>query len=453
MLTLFAMKTIAIGFLLLVVGWAPIGSASALGPLRPVAMSHKLKSLELKPFPRAAAGHAIQDKHAVRRLSVSSKRFVSLSSPSRSPPLSDVIAGMKPAALVVAAASVVAAPDDSSWAVFSASVTPTINISTQTIVLVVNLKNTINMKKSDNESDAMSDDAFDWPGWTHASENPKLPIILIGPPGPVLSFLVGKIFANIDVMSDDVPSIPWSGFCGGPDDGPPQPAEPDAEGGIPDDDIFEKAARRSVEAAKHIGCEDGVIVKASEGGGVDNDNEEGLRNAYMCVQVFNEAGGSPIFLVQLCKIVRHAEVQIVGDEHGDADTLPSPEANDDASLSGTSNMGYTISLQWEIIFALVALCLVGGLFVMARGILKGPSASRGRPLGLFGALSRTLPKKKHRKRMVRLPRLRMMIFLALIVGASFQVDADSAESKGKDKGSTVHVSMEINANGMCSMLP
>lgn len=43
-----------------------------------------------------------------------------------------------------------------------------------------------------------------WPGWGHASENPKLPntlkskgIKFIGPTGPVMSVLGDKIGANI----------------------------------------------------------------------------------------------------------------------------------------------------------------------------------------------------------------------------------------------------------------
>jgi len=68
-----------------------------------------------------------------------------------------------------------------------------------------------------------------WPGWGHASENPKLPntlnalgIKFIGPTGPVMSVLGDKIAANILAQTAKVPSIPWSGSCGGPDDGPLQ---------------------------------------------------------------------------------------------------------------------------------------------------------------------------------------------------------------------------------------
>uniref|UniRef100_A0A7S2EIT5 Acetyl-CoA carboxylase n=1 Tax=Ditylum brightwellii TaxID=49249 RepID=A0A7S2EIT5_9STRA len=171
-----------------------------------------------------------------------------------------------------------------------------------------------------------------WPGWGHASENPALPntlkamgIKFIGPPGPVMSVLGDKIAANILAQTAEVPSIPWSGSYGGPDDGPLQ-ANLNEEGTIPDD-IFEMATCRNVEeaveAATKIGYENGIMIKASEGGGGKGirfvDNEADLRNAY--VQVSNEVIGSPIFLMQLCKNARHIEVQIVGDEHGNAVAL------------------------------------------------------------------------------------------------------------------------------------
>lgn len=171
-----------------------------------------------------------------------------------------------------------------------------------------------------------------WPGWGHASENPALPntlkklgIKFIGPPGPVMSVLGDKIAANILAQTAQVPSIPWSGSYGGPDDGP-LVAELTEEGTIPDA-TFEKATCRNVEeaieAANRIGYENGIMIKASEGGGGKGirfvDNEEDLKNAY--VQVTNEVVGSPIFLMQLCKNARHLEVQIVGDEHGNAVAL------------------------------------------------------------------------------------------------------------------------------------
>jgi len=171
-----------------------------------------------------------------------------------------------------------------------------------------------------------------WPGWGHASENPKLPntlnsmgIKFIGPTGPVMSVLGDKIAANILAQTAKVPSIPWSGSFGGPDDGPLQ-ANLNEEGTIPEE-IFELGTARTVdeavEAAARIGYENGIMIKASEGGGGKGirfvDNEDDLRNAY--VQVTNEVIGSPIFIMQLCKNARHIEVQIVGDQHGNAVAL------------------------------------------------------------------------------------------------------------------------------------
>jgi len=171
-----------------------------------------------------------------------------------------------------------------------------------------------------------------WPGWGHASENPALPntltklgIKFIGPPAPVMSVLGDKIAANILAQTANVPAIPWSGSFGGPDDGPLQ-ADLNEEGTIPEE-IFEKATCRNVEeaieAAERIGYENGLMIKASEGGGGKGirfvDNEKDLRNAF--IQVQNEVVGSPIFIMQLCKNARHLEVQIVGDEHGNAVAL------------------------------------------------------------------------------------------------------------------------------------
>jgi acetyl-CoA carboxylase / biotin carboxylase 1 len=171
-----------------------------------------------------------------------------------------------------------------------------------------------------------------WPGWGHASEKPELPTALkangiqfIGPPAPVMSVLGDKIAANILAQTAKVPSIPWSGSYGGPDDGPLQ-AELTEEGTIPPA-IFEKATCRNVEeaieAALRIGYENGIMIKASEGGGGKGirfvDNEVDLKNAF--IQVQNEVVGSPIFIMQLCKNARHIEVQIVGDEHGNAVAL------------------------------------------------------------------------------------------------------------------------------------
>ncbi|CAM9556080.1 unnamed protein product, partial [Phaeothamnion confervicola] len=69
-----------------------------------------------------------------------------------------------------------------------------------------------------------------WPGWGHASENPRLPtqltaagIKFIGPTAPVMAVLGDKIAANILAQTAKVPSIPWSGqgLTADLTDGPP----------------------------------------------------------------------------------------------------------------------------------------------------------------------------------------------------------------------------------------
>eukprot|EP00448_Togula_jolla_P028624 CAMPEP_0170621536 /NCGR_PEP_ID=MMETSP0224-20130122/28649_1 /TAXON_ID=285029 /ORGANISM="Togula jolla, Strain CCCM 725" /LENGTH=2149 /DNA_ID=CAMNT_0010947793 /DNA_START=63 /DNA_END=6512 /DNA_ORIENTATION=- len=162
-----------------------------------------------------------------------------------------------------------------------------------------------------------------WPGWGHASENPKLPaglskegIIFIGPTSPVMSVLGDKIAANILAQTAGVNSIPWSG------DG--LKAELTDEGTIPDE-IFQKGLINSmdqaIECANRIGYP--VMLKASEGGGGKgirmSANEEELAANYP--QVLAEVPGSPVFMMQLCTGARHIEVQIVGDMHGNAVAL------------------------------------------------------------------------------------------------------------------------------------
>lgn len=140
-----------------------------------------------------------------------------------------------------------------------------------------------------------------------------------------MSVLGDKIAANILAQTAKVPSIPWSGSFGGPDDGPLE-ANLNEEGTIPDE-IFEKGTARTVEeaieAARRIGYENGIMIKASEGGGGKGirfvDNEEDLATAFETVK--SEVVGSPIFIMQLCKNARHIEVQIVGDQHGNAVAL------------------------------------------------------------------------------------------------------------------------------------
>jgi len=100
-------------------------------------------------------------------------------------------------------------------------------------------------------------------------------------------------------------------------------AELTPEGTIPEE-TFEKGTCRTVEqalsVAKRIGYENGIMIKASEGGGGKGIRlvykEEDMRDMFLQVQ--NEVVGSPIFLMQLCQNNRHIEIQIVGDQHGNA---------------------------------------------------------------------------------------------------------------------------------------
>lgn len=157
-----------------------------------------------------------------------------------------------------------------------------------------------------------------WPGWGHASENPKLPaklkelgITFIGPNSSVMAALGDKIAANILAQTAQVPSIPWSG------DG--LTCNLTAEGTIPEE-VFLKAmvntADEAIASAAKIGYP--VMVKASEGGGGKGirkaANDEELKVAFTNVQT--EVPGSPIFMMQMVFNARHLEVQIIGDEYG-----------------------------------------------------------------------------------------------------------------------------------------
>jgi len=169
-----------------------------------------------------------------------------------------------------------------------------------------------------------------WPGWGHASENPALPrgldakgIKFIGPRGPIMYALGDKIAANILAQTAGVPSIPWSGSFGGENDGP-LTAELDEECGV-SKEIFDKAMVTTLDEALASAARIGypVMLKASEGGGGKgirmSADEEELKSNF--VQVQNEVPGSPMFMMQLCQGARHLEVQIVGDEHGNAVAL------------------------------------------------------------------------------------------------------------------------------------
>ena len=159
-----------------------------------------------------------------------------------------------------------------------------------------------------------------WPGWGHASENPKLPtalayhdIAFLGPSAESMDAVGDKICANLLAQSCDVNVIPWSGSG---------LTVPDIT--IPED-VLLMATLRTLEEAEASAAKVGfpLMIKASEGGGGKGirmvSNMDELRTGY--VQVQAEVPGSPIFIQQLSTNSRHLEVQVVADKHGNAISL------------------------------------------------------------------------------------------------------------------------------------
>ena len=163
-----------------------------------------------------------------------------------------------------------------------------------------NTNNYANVKLIVDTASRLGVDAV-WPGWGHASENPKLPralkekgIAFMGPPAPVMSVLGDKIAANILAQTAKVPSIPWSGSFGNPGDDGPLQANLQEDGTIPRE-TFEAGCVHSAEealaAAERVQYP--VMLKASEGGGGKGirmcKNAEELSAAFP--QVENEQPG------------------------------------------------------------------------------------------------------------------------------------------------------------------
>ena len=185
-----------------------------------------------------------------------------------------------------------------------------------------------------------------WPGWGHASENPKLPsalayhdIAFLGPSAAAMDAVGDKICANILAQSCDVDVIPWSG-SGLTVDGTTIPEQ-----------TLRAATLRTVEegtyrrvspnpasafaytiltlsftitaevSAEKVGFP--LMIKASEGGGGKGirmvHTMAELRVGYTQVQA--EVPGSPIFIQQLSTNARHLEVQVVADSYGNAISL------------------------------------------------------------------------------------------------------------------------------------
>lgn len=156
-----------------------------------------------------------------------------------------------------------------------------------------------------------------WPGWGHASENPRLPrdldaagIVFMGPPASAIDAVGDKIRANLLAQSNRVNVIPWSG-TGLTLEGTTVPPETMEAACV-------HSAEEALASAQRIGYP--IMVKASEGGGgkgirmVHTDEE--CVNGYN--QVIAEVIGSPVFLQKLSQRSRHLEVQVLADAYGTA---------------------------------------------------------------------------------------------------------------------------------------
>eukprot|EP00069_Balaena_mysticetus_P020536 bmy_02870T0 len=168
-----------------------------------------------------------------------------------------------------------------------------------------------------------------WAGWGHASENPKLPELLLkngiafmGPPSQAMWALGDKIASSIVAQTAGIPTLPWSGsgLC-------VDWHENDFSKRILNvpQELYEKGCVKDVDdglkAAEEVGYP--VMIKASEGGGGKGirkvNNADDFPNLFRQVQA--EVPGSPIFVMRLAKQSRHLEVQILADQYGNAISL------------------------------------------------------------------------------------------------------------------------------------
>lgn len=170
-----------------------------------------------------------------------------------------------------------------------------------------------------NEVDAV------WAGWGHASENPNLPealsktkrgIVFIGPGAKAMDELGDKINSTILAQSVNVRCVPWSGSHVQINYNFEEGISKEVQSQATVDDYDEL-----LEAVKHIGFP--VMIKASEGGGGKGirkaSSMEDLEMAFRQVQ--GEVPGSPIFAMRMAPGCHHLEVQVLGDNYGDAVSL------------------------------------------------------------------------------------------------------------------------------------
>jgi acetyl-CoA carboxylase/biotin carboxylase 1 len=165
-----------------------------------------------------------------------------------------------------------------------------------------------------------------WAGWGHASENPKLPELLlknniafIGPPEKAMWALGDKIASSIVAQTCNVPTLPWSG------DGLVATSVGKDKRIKISNELFKKGCVESAEegliVAQKIGFP--VMIKASEGGGGKGIRkaEQGDDFSNLFRQVQSEIPGSPIFIMKLATCARHLEVQLLADQYGNAISL------------------------------------------------------------------------------------------------------------------------------------
>ena len=167
-----------------------------------------------------------------------------------------------------------------------------------------------------------------WPGWGHASEDPRLPeqlaalsppIAFMGPPAAAMHALGDKISSMIVAQHAGLPCLPWSGseVC---------ETEIGADGCV---SVPRAAyARACLRDAEHgLACAHAigfpVMLKASEGGGGKGirmcHSPESFTQLYGAV--LGEVPGSPVFLMKLAEDARHLEVQLLADQHGQVVSL------------------------------------------------------------------------------------------------------------------------------------
>ncbi|KII67787.1 Acetyl-CoA carboxylase [Thelohanellus kitauei] len=171
-----------------------------------------------------------------------------------------------------------------------------------------------------------------WPGWGHASENPRLPellaslnILFLGPSAQSMWLLGDKIACNIIVQSLDIPLLPWNGSD--------VIIETVDNGKIKEIsyETYQRCVIHHPDEIKRFVNSTGfpVIMKASNGGG-----GKGIRVLLqecdydrIYKQIVSEVSDSHIFIVKMLKDAKHIEIQIIGDQYGNVISLASRDCS------------------------------------------------------------------------------------------------------------------------------